>query len=217
LIDAGHGGKDPGAIGKTGLYEKKVVLDISKRLKKILEGKGIKVIMSRGADKFISLGKRTEIASSSHADVFISIHANAHPQRSIHGVEVYSLKKLGYLEKNEDQRKLNYKKMYGSLKMKQDDRDLQDIIVDIYDMNKQTESEKLGRILSLRLASILKTKNLGLKKSRFYVLRNTLIPAVLVEVGFLSNPREERFLKTKAYRQKVAVGIANGILEYERM
>ena len=217
VIDAGHGGKDPGATGRTGLREKKVVLDIARRLKRILERKGIKVVMSRSKDQFISLGKRTEIASSSRSDIFVSIHANSHPQRSVHGVEVYSLKKLGYLEKSEDQRKANYKKMFRSLKMKRDDRDLQDIVADLYDSNKQAESEKLGRIISSKAAGLLRTKNLGLKKSRFYVLRNTLIPAVLVEVGFLSNPKEEKLLKTKGYRQKVAVGIAAGILEYENM
>jgi len=214
VIDAGHGGKDPGATGRTGLKEKIVVLDIARRLKKILENQGIEVVMTRSKDKFITLQQRTEIASSSKSDLFVSVHANSSPARSVYGIEIYTLKQLGFLEKNEEQRKENYRKMYGSLSMNKKDKELQSIVTDMMDTNKQAESLELASRVANKMVRILKTKNRGLKKSRFFVLRNTIVPAVLVEVGFLSNPKEEKLLKTKAYRQKVANGLARGILEY---
>jgi len=216
IIDAGHGGKDPGAIGRTGLYEKIVVLDISKRLEKILKNKGIKVVMTRKRDNFIPLSKRTVIASKAKADIFVSIHANSNPQRSINGLEVYVLKNLGFFEKNEDQRKQNYMSMYSKLNMNSKNKDLQKIVADMYDSRKQNESYKLAESVAISMKGVMRAKNRGLKKSRFFVLRNTLIPAILVEVGYLSNPKEEKLFKTKAYRQKVANGIARGILEYAK-
>ena len=95
VVDAGHGGKDPGAIGKSGLYEKNVVLDISKRLKGLLESKGITVTMTRDQDEFISLEGRTEIATRARADLFVSIHANSNPNsRGTQGIEIYALREL---------------------------------------------------------------------------------------------------------------------------
>lgn len=214
VIDAGHGGKDPGALGNSGSQEKKVVLDIAKRLKRILSRQGIKVTMTRDTDEFISLKKRTEIASQSKADLFISIHANASTSRSAHGVEVYSLKDLGYLERNEEQRQVNEKHMFKNLSMKKSDRELGKIISDMLYSYKQSESKVLGKKMVLKIADFTNAKNRGLKKARFYVLRNTLIPSVLVEVGFISNPKEERLLKKSAYRQKIAHWLARSILDY---
>lgn len=216
IIDAGHGGKDPGVIGKTGLYEKRVVLDIAKRLKKILKKKGFKVSMTRDRDRFITLKKRTEIASQSKADFFISIHANASFARGASGVEVFSVKELGYWDKNEAQRKTNQKVMFENLSMKQDVSVLDKIVADMLYIVKRSESDDLASSIAYETSRLVKTKNRGLKHSRFYVLRNTLIPAVLVEVGFLSNPKEEKLLKTSSYRQRIAQGIANGIIKHDK-
>ena len=214
VIDAGHGGKDPGALGVAGMKEKTVVLDVALRLKRLLEAAGVKVTMTRKDDTFIPLPERTEITSRSKADLFISIHANSSPVRSVHGVEVYCLKDLGTLEKNEAQRQANHKLMFKNLSMKKGSLSLEDIVEDMLYTHKQSVSPALAENLANRVAQTAKTQDRGEKQSRFFVLRNTLIPAVLVEIGFVTNPKEGRLLKTDDYRQKIAEGLAKGILGY---
>ncbi len=214
IIDAGHGGKDPGAIGSAGTEEKEIVLDVAKRLKRMLEDYGIKVKMTRSTDEFISLQERTEIASRSKADFFVSIHANSSPERSAQGIEVFALRDLGYLEKDEAQRRGNHRLLFNQLAMKKYHADLEEILSDLLYHCKQEESPLLANCVVEGTSQYAKIKNRGLKNARFYVLRNTLIPSVLVEVGFLSNPQEEKLLKTSLHRQKIALGLAKSILEY---
>ena len=214
VIDSGHGGRDSGAVGYSGLLEKDVVLDIAKRIKKILVKKSIKVIMTRSSDKFISLKKRTEIACKTKADWFISVHANSSTDSRASGVEVFDLKDMNRFQKNEEARQHNHNLHYKILNMDRADNDLQKIVSDMYYVKKQVESSKLAEKVSKNLSESLKTRCRGEKSSGFFVLRNTLIPAILVEVGFLSNPREERFLKTRKYRQKIAASIAASIMDY---
>ncbi|HLF18331.1 MAG TPA: N-acetylmuramoyl-L-alanine amidase [Candidatus Omnitrophota bacterium] len=214
VVDAGHGGKDPGAIGASRLYEKTVVLDIAQKFKQILERHGIKVVMTRRTDEFISLKDRTVLASESKADLFVSIHANAHDRRSVNGIEVYSLKDLDFFELNDLQRQENQETLYRQLSMHQSDENLKSIVGDMLYTYKQGQSVQLAQELSQQAAGYVKAKNLGAKTSRFFVLRNTLIPAILVEVGYLSNPKEEKLLKDKGYRQKLAHALARGILDY---
>ncbi len=214
VIDAGHGGKDSGAIGRSGIYEKHVVLDISKRVKKILQRNKLKVVMTRDNDDFETLKRRTEIACDEKVDIFVSIHANSSLSRSASGVEVYSLQDLDRVGKNEDQRKINTKIMFKGLSMDQNSSDLQDIISDMLYVRKKPESDLLAQKVVDRISKLTKASNRGVKESKFFVVRNTLMPAILVEVGFLSNPKEERLLNTSAYRQKIAVGLSRGILDY---
>lgn len=214
IVDAGHGGKDPGAIGRTGLREKEVVLDIAKRLKRTLQRDGMKVIMTRDKDEFIELGERTQIASRSRGDLFVSIHANSSPARNVQGLEVFLLRDLGALEKNEAQRKENHRLLFNNLAMENDSRDLENIIADMLYTHKQRESRSVATHLSTKTAKLAKIKNRGVKQSRFFVLRNTLIPAILVEVGFLSNPKEEQLLRTTMYRQRIAEALAESIMDY---
>ena len=184
------------------------------RLKKILQNKGIKVKMTRARDEFISLQKRTEIASRSKADLFVSIHANSSPIRSVHGFEVYTAKYLGFKERNAQQRKINQRLMFSHLSMKRGASGVGKIVSDMLYVNKQAKAEILAKQLAKKTAKRIKTKNRGEKKSQFYVVKNTLIPAILIEVGFLSNPKESKLLQTSTYRQRVARGIAESILEY---
>lgn len=214
VIDPGHGGKDPGAIGVMGIKEKTIVLDVAQRLKKLLEAAGVKVTMTRRDDTFIPLPERTEIASRSKADLFISIHANSSPARSVHGVEAYCLKDLGTLEKNEAQRQANHKLMFKNLSMKKGSLNLEDILADMLYTHKQSVSPALAVNLADQVAQMAKTQDRGDKQARFFVLRNTLIPAILVEIGFVTNSREGRSLKTDDYRQKIAEGLARGLLGY---
>lgn len=213
VIDAGHGGKDPGAISASGVKEKDIVLDIANRLKKFLESEGIEVVMTRDSDVFIPLQERTEIVIKSKADFFISVHANSSPDRHVQGVEVFTLKDLDRTERDEPQRLLNQEAFLSQLNMCEDEK-LNHILDDMLYTLKQQESALFADKLADIITQATSARNRGQKESRFYVLRNTLIPAVLVEVGFLTNEREEAQLLKKEYRQKIAYGLAESILEY---
>ena len=214
VIDAGHGGKDPGAIGLDGIQEKDIVLDIAKRLEKILTQRGFKVIMTRKDDEFISLQERTEVASKSEADLFVSIHANSSPARGADGIEVFSLKDLDSMDRDEEQRRLNEEHYFHRMSMEQQDDNLKTILSDMLYTNKQAESSTLANLIVEESANSVKARNRGAKDARFFFLRNTLIPSVLVEVGFVTNPHEGKLLDTISYRQKLAYAIAKGIMNY---
>ncbi|MFA5087903.1 MAG: N-acetylmuramoyl-L-alanine amidase [Candidatus Omnitrophota bacterium] len=211
VLDAGHGGKDPGAIGKGGLQEKIVVLDIVQRLKKILEDSGVKVILTRDKDEFLTLEQRTEIASRAKADMFISIHANASRSRKVQGIEVFSCRDLGGQQNSEQQIKKNQDILAGQLSMRADNQDLKNIIFDMLYFCCQAESRPLAERVAFYTAAEVDMKNRGSKEAGFFVLRNNLMPAILVEVGFLSNPEEEKLLEDDSYRQRLAEGIMRGI------
>src|SRR3989338_10293546 len=214
IIDAGHGGKDPGAIGFRGVQEKDIVLDISRRLEEILRDNGFEVTMTRDQDVFISLQERTEITSRANADLFVSVHANANTVHSVNGFEAYVAKDMGFQDKNEDQRKINHQLLFNELSMIRGSEDVEKIVADMLYTHKQFEARKLAGCLARHAVGATKANNLGVKSSRFFVVRNTLIPAVLVEVGFLTNPREARQLEDGAYRQQLAVALADGIKEF---
>lgn len=214
ILDAGHGGKDPGALGGSGSREKDIVLDITERVRKILLKNGFKIIMTRNSDKFITLKLRTEIASKSKAELFVSIHANSNPSKNVKGVETYSSKPLNATDRNEDQRKRNEYLMFRDLKMKHTDSTVKSILSDMLYSYKEAESAQLALNVTEEVANISGTRFIGAKDARFFVLRNTLIPAVLVEVGFLTNSKEEKLLKTSSYRQKIAMGVAKSIINY---
>jgi len=216
IIDPGHGGKDPGATGYSGTREKDVVLDIARRLRDDLQRNGFKVQMTRSSDNFISLEKRTEIASRSGADLFISIHANASASRNARGIEIYTLRHLSYQEKNEPQRQRNYWLMYDTLNMDKNDAAVKGIVEDMMFTHKVPEAVALADYIRHDLSAATSTEDRGMKKAGFFVLRNTLIPAILIETGFLTNPQEERLLQSSAYRQKIADGVAESILRYSR-
>ncbi len=216
VIDAGHGGDDPGALGRSGLQEKEINLDIAKRLSAILRSAGLTVSLTRSTDKFIQLGRRVDIANDANADLFVSIHSNASRVRTLNGFEVYyvaptvSDSKRGYLSAQDTPINLdNFQLASNAL-------DLKAIVWDMIYTSNRSESVALSRSICRVMDSNSDARILGVKSARFEVLRGTQMPAVLVETGFVSNPTEERLLKSSAYRQKVAENVAQGILDYAR-
>lgn len=215
-IDAGHGGNDPGAVARSGLREKDVNLDITKRLAKLLKSDGFEVTMTRATDRFIPLSRRSQIANDAHADIFISIHSNANRVRSLSGFEVYyvspsvSDSKRGYASAQDTP--LNLQEAYFA------DRslDIKAIVWDMVYTNSRAESIELSRLICRSVSRNLDTRILGVKGARFEVLKGVQMPGVLVEVGFLSNLNEERRLRNSYYRQKIAEAIAQGIEDYAR-
>ena len=214
MIDPGHGGKDPGAIGKSGLQEKEAVLDIAQRLKKSLRQKGIEVEMTRTADEFISLEERARLAHKARADLFVSIHANSSRARNANGFEVYYLRDLTAEAKKDILKTTKQLDVFNEFSMEKDIPALNEILFDLMHLYKQAESKKLAEHLTQDAADAIHSKNRGSMSAGFSVLRNTLIPAVLIEVGFLSNKTEESLLATDSYRQKIADGICESLLKY---
>jgi N-acetylmuramoyl-L-alanine amidase len=214
IIDAGHGGNDPGAVGKNGLREKDVNLDIAKRLSDLLRAEGVHTVLTRSNDKFIPLSMRVNIANRSGADLFISIHSNANRSRALSGFEVY------YVAPNiSDSKRAAMTARSATLHIKDaalasGSQDLEAIIWDMIYTNSRAESIGLAHSLCRVMDSSIEANILGVKSARFQVLKGIRTPGVLIEVGFVSNLREERLLRSGAYRQRLATGILEGIREY---
>lgn len=214
VIDAGHGGNDPGAIGKSGLKEKTVVLDIAKRINSLLESEGIEVVMTRSSDKFIPLAGRVEIANNSGADIFLSIHANSNRVRSLNGFEVYYISPYADDAGRAFSAAQKVTPLAQSGCTSQDSLNLKAILWDMILTYDRAESIGLGYSICKAIERNLKIKILGVKAARFHVLKGARMPALLIETGFLSNYDEERMLKNSYYRQKIAEAIRQGVLDY---
>ena len=214
IIDPGHGGKDPGAPGRHGLNEKDIVLDIAKRLSGLLRGYGVETVLTRSSDTFISLEKRASLTENSQADLFVSIHANANRVRSLSGFEVYCISP----EISDYKRALNSAKTsslgIGSASLASQNLDLKAILWDMTYTYNRAEAIQLSRNICQSIGRSVDTRIIGVKNANYCVLRGAYIPAILVEVGFLSNSKEEQLLNEPGYRQKIAEGIKLGIHDY---
>lgn len=218
VIDPGHGGKDTGAIGKNGLYEKDVVLDIGIKLRNIIKRElGCKVVMTRDRDVFIELNDRPGIAIKHDADLFISVHANASPDRAARGIETYLLNTT----KDRNIMALAAKENMMTIEQLKDIKLVsvvnaiqKDFALDF----KREESLRLAHVVQACLVKDLQKDNdvndKGVKQGPFLVLYGAEMPSILTEVGFISNAEEEALLGSPEYRQGVAQAIFDGIKEY---
>ncbi|MFZ2197174.1 MAG: N-acetylmuramoyl-L-alanine amidase, partial [Thermodesulfovibrionales bacterium] len=207
VIDAGHGGHDPGAVGPNKLYEKDVVLDIALKLRELLQkNPSYEIFLTRDKDVFIPLEQRTAIANSKNADLFVSIHANASPRREAKGIETYMLNWTNDEEAMKVAARENAISLKKMRQMNKKEMDILDIIKsDLSRENKRDESIKLAHYIQKNLVSDLHRDynhivDLGVKQALFYVLFGAKMPSVLVEVSFISNPLEERLLSKDDYR-----------------
>jgi len=218
VVDAGHGGKDLGAKGHGGLLEKDVNLAIALRLRDILKSRyKYSVVLSREDDTFLSLEERGVIANKKNADIFVSVHANAAERRGAYGVETYYLG----AGKSEKARETAARENREDLARKSENKKIQTIMADMKGATKMNNSSALAGTVQKRLVQSMskkysKIKNLGAKQGSFFVLHAPKMASILVEVGFVTNAREERRLKQSAYLDKLAVSIAQGIAEYIR-
>ena len=206
VIDPGHGGKDPGAVSQT-RQEKQIVLSLSKMLHDILVKKGYNVRLTRKTDVFLPLRERTQFATNQKADLFISIHTNASTAREASGIETYYLA----LASDESARITAMRENAGA---EYNMKELDALVGRILKESKSTESRRLAQLIQAQLTSGKQVKNRGVKHAPFVVLIGTKVPAVLVEVGFISNPQEGKKLTTKAYQRQLATSIAKGIEQY---
>ena len=216
VLDAGHGGKDPGAVGKYGTKEKDVVLDITKRAGRLLEKSGIKVVYTRDEDVFVPLLDRTKIANDVNGKLFVSIHTNANKNRKVQGFETFLLRP----GKSEDAIEVasrensvinleeftdRYEELTGEAL----------IMATMAQSMFMKESEDLASIMQMELDKKLDTPNRGVKQAGFYVLIGASMPNALVEVGFISNPSEEKRLRQSAHKQKIAEAIYQAIKHFK--
>ena len=214
ILDPGHGGHDAGAIGRSGLREKSVNLDIALRLRDLLEQDGFRVVMTRSDDRFIPLDHRSQMANQASADLFVSIHSNASRRRSISGFEVYLLS-----EATDDHARVLEALENGDSPLdgvESAPTDTQAIVWDLLYTEHRAESRELAAYICRGLKSArIPSQNRGVKSARFAVLKGSRMPAVLVEVGFITHPAEESRLRSASYRQQIAEGIRSGILSFK--
>jgi N-acetylmuramoyl-L-alanine amidase len=213
VVDAGHGGKDPGAIGPSGVMEKDVTLMLARELAKSLtEHLGCEVVLTRDGDVYLPLEERTAIANKMGADLFVSIHANANKNRKAYGIETYYLN----FSKNDKAAAVVARENGTSLKQVSD---LELILFDLMANAKINESSRLATVIQENLVHRISQKysdvrDLGVRQGPFYVLLGATMPSVLIETAFISNPREEKRLTSSAYQKSAARAIALAIKNY---
>ncbi|MBN2289099.1 MAG: N-acetylmuramoyl-L-alanine amidase [Candidatus Glassbacteria bacterium] len=219
VIDPGHGGKDPGALGrKYKLQEKDVVLDISRKVAGILNKKSkLKVLLTRDSDEYIYFERRGKIANESGAGLFVSIHANASKKSSICGTSTFF---LDAAKTDEDRATAMLENASLKYEVEQIDTERLDevnlILQDMAQNEYLRESYELSTCIHQQLVGLLKIPawGRGVRQANFAVLRGAFMPAALVEVAFISNAAEEKLLRSKKFREKAAEAIAAGILAY---
>jgi N-acetylmuramoyl-L-alanine amidase len=209
VVDAGHGGHDPGAMSRHGLKEKGLNLSVAKYLKEALEEQGYRVILTRSEDEYLTLQKRVDIAKESNADLFVSVHTNAGRSRELNGVEIYYLSPSRF---NSEERAVELAKNEGFWK---DDlpSDARTILWDMLLIKNYAVSIDLSQSLYFSFKKLgFKVKSP--KKAPFYVLRLAYVPSVLVEMGYISNSYEEKVLQRTSYQKQIAEAVALGVSSF---
>ncbi len=217
MIDPGHGGKDSGAVGKAGTYEKHIVLQIAKRLKKRIDGiDGMRAVLTRNRDKYVTLRGRLALANKLKPDLFVSIHADAAQNRSAKGASVFILSNSGASSKTAKwiaQRENAVDSKYGS-DSGDFSSDVSNVLLGMQQDITIEGSHRLANKTLKRLKRIGKVHKRRVERAGFAVLKSPSIPSMLVETAFISNPDEERKLKTSSHQKKIVEAVAKGIEEY---
>jgi N-acetylmuramoyl-L-alanine amidase len=213
VIDPGHGGKDPGAIGRSGMAEKDITLYVGLRLRDLLVRHLKKaVLMTRDRDVFVELQDRAKFANSIGADLFVSIHVNSHPQRSTKGVEIY------HFGEASDRRALEVAARENGTPIKDTGIGWEYLVADLLTTKKVQESLELAwttkKAMIAHLDNYYDVEDHGVKTAPFYVLRFTTMPSILAEIAFITNPIEERLMQSDTFLHRVAQSIFDGIKAY---
>ena len=217
-IDAGHGGKDPGATGRAGTHEKIVTLQIAKRLEKhINKQRGMKAILTRKNDRFLRLRDRIEKARDNHADLMISLHADAFPDPRARGSSIYALSVDG--ASSETARMLAEKEnaadlLFGDVNLTVEDQMVKEVLFDLSLTGTIESSLDIGGEILGQIKTVNRVHKKKVQQAGFAVLKAPNIPSVLLETAFISNPREEKNLRSASHQQKVAKAITRGVNKY---
>lgn len=217
VIDAGHGGNDPGALGPRGLREKNITLAMAKDLKKHLEATGrYRVILTRSTDVFIRLSERVAFARRNNADLFISLHADSINRSSVHGASIYTLsERASDAETEKLAARENQADAIAGINLDTQDKDVANILVDLAMRDTMNQSKFFAnKIVSLFRSNSIKTLDTAHRFAGFAVLKAPDIPSVLIEMGYMSNDKEASMLSTPAYRNQIANALVAGIDGY---
>ncbi|MDD1612558.1 MAG: N-acetylmuramoyl-L-alanine amidase [Methylococcaceae bacterium] len=216
-IDAGHGGEDPGAHGKGGTEEKRVVLAIAKKLAALINGqKGMRAVLVRKGDYYVDLRKRMEIARAANADLFVSVHADAFQKSDVKGASVFTLSNRGasseaarWLANSE-----NASDLVGGVRLDDKEEVLASVLLDLSQTATLEASNNVARHVLKSFENIGELHFSTVQKAGFLVLKSPDIPSILVETAFISNPAEERKLNNSVHQSKIALTIFNGVRNY---
>lgn len=217
VLDPGHGGEDPGAIGRRGTREKDVVLSIARRLKKLIEREpNMRVVMTRNGDYFVPLYTRVRKARRAQADLFISIHADAFVKPSARGASVFALSERGassaaarWLAKKE-----NSADLIGGANLKKHGKRVASVILALSTDAQIKDSLKVGRAVLSEIGSVNQLHKRMVEQAGFAVLKAPDIPSILIETAFISNPAEEKKLNDSRYQEQIAEAVLNGVKRY---
>lgn len=217
-IDAGHGGKDPGATGRSGTHEKTVTLQLARKLEKLInDQRGMKAVLTRKDDRFLKLRQRIEIAKNSNADMMISIHADSFPDPRARGSSIFALSIDGassetarMLAQNENAADL----LYGDASLAVDDAMVNEVLLDLSMTGNIQSSLDIGHEVLTQIGTINTVHKKKVQQAGFAVLKVPNTPSILLEAAFLSNPREEKNLRSSAHQLKVAKAISRGVNNY---
>ncbi|HEX2334543.1 MAG TPA: N-acetylmuramoyl-L-alanine amidase [Burkholderiales bacterium] len=217
VIDAGHGGEDPGAIGRRGSREKDITLNIARRLKKLVDAEpSMRALLTRDGDYFLPLGTRVDKARAVKADLLVSIHADAFKRPNVRGSSVFALSdrratsEMARILANQE----NESDLVGGVALTKKDDHVKRTIVDLSQTATIDHSLRLGNSVLKRLGAVNDLHKPSVEQASFAVLTAHDVPSILVETAFISNPDEERRLTDDAYQDKLARAILEGIREY---
>lgn len=216
-IDAGHGGEDPGAVGKGGTYEKNVVLAIAKRLKtKIDATPGMRGYLTRDGDYFVPLHVRVEKARRVKADLFISVHADAFVRPTAGGSSVFVLSERGATSTTARwmAKKENAYDLIGGVNLKGQNNQVAKLLLDLSTSSQIKDSLKVGRVFLNELEGVYRLHKPQVEQAGFAVLRSPDMPSVLVETAFISNPTEERLLRSAKHQERFATAMHKGVIQF---
>ncbi len=216
-IDAGHGGEDPGAKGYSGIYEKDVVLSIARRLQRLIEKEpGMRPVMIRDGDYYISLRERTRLARKHKADFYISIHADAFHDHRVRGMSVYALSRSGASDEAARwlAEKENASDLIGGVSLDDKDDLLVSVLLDLSQSATIEASLTAGDAVLRQMQPLGKLHKKRVQQARFVVLKSPDIPSILVETAFISNPRDERNLKSAKFQEALAAAMMKGVRNY---
>lgn len=218
VLDPGHGGKDPGAVGKTiKAREKDINLAVTYKLKTMLEKElGVKVLLTRSDDSYVTLGSRTRFANDNKADLFVSLHTNAAANRTGYGIETYYLAtSVNSSSRAVEALENDVVELYEGAGAKQKYDDLAFILSDLSQAEHLDGSNQLATLVHENLILGTRNNDRGVRQADFYVLRGAFMPAILVELGFISNQNEEAKLVTPEYQERLARTIFEGIKRFK--
>jgi N-acetylmuramoyl-L-alanine amidase len=216
VLDAGHGGEDEGARGARGLVEKDLVLDVSRRLAKLLRKRSLHVVMTRDGDRFVPLEERFALANDARGDLFVSIHANAMRDADVGGIETFFLA----LDASDDEARRVASRENEAFATPasalQVDDPLNAILGDLIESEYMRESNEFARLAQAGLAGEESGHSRGVKQAPFVVLQGVQMPSALVEIGFITNPKDASRLRSGKGRDRIAAALADAVMEFGR-